>query len=71
MATKENIVEKIPDTSDAEEWLTPELFIYQGKVYEVLITGQIRLAGKARAGAGSPQKMVRCGLTTQGREGSG
>lgn len=32
---------KLPDTSEAEEWLTPEIFKYQGKYYRVLPHGQI------------------------------
>ena len=32
---------KFPDTSDAEEWLTPDTFKFQGKVYKVLPNGEV------------------------------
>lgn len=32
---------KLPDTSDAEEWITPDTFKFQGKIYKVLLNGEI------------------------------
>jgi hypothetical protein len=33
----------IVTTSDAERWLSPDIFIYKGKQYEVDIRGKVKL----------------------------
>jgi len=30
-----------PDTQQAEQWLTPDLFLFKGKPWEVLVDGSV------------------------------
>ncbi len=32
---------KLPEPHDAEKWLTPDIFVYKGKQYEVTIHGKV------------------------------
>ena len=41
----------IPDTSQAEKWVTPETFIYQRKLYKVTDNFQIVRVADKRAGS--------------------
>ena len=37
-----------PDTNQAEQWLTTDLFLFRGHVWEVLLNGQVvKLNGRA------------------------
>lgn len=39
-----------PDTQQAEQWLTPDFFLYRGHVWEVLLDGRvIKLNGGVNA----------------------
>ena len=40
------MTKKIPDTSEAEKWLTDTTFIFQGKVYQVLPNGKVIRKGR-------------------------
>lgn len=35
------IVEDIPDTSQAEEWLSEDVFIFKGRLWEVKPNGEV------------------------------
>lgn len=35
--------EKPPTMSEAERWISPDIFIYKGKQYEVDIRGKVKL----------------------------
>lgn len=38
-----------PDTNQAEQWLTLDLFLYRGHIWEVLLDGKvIKLNGKGK-----------------------
>ncbi len=36
--------DKMPNPSEAERWITPDIFVYQGKHYEVDIHGKVKPA---------------------------
>jgi len=36
------VLEKLPDSQDAEEWISPEIFIYHGDLYEVQPDGTVK-----------------------------
>jgi len=32
---------KIPDSSQAEKWITPDIFLFEKKLYEIKLNGEI------------------------------
>jgi len=32
---------ELPDSSQAEKWITPDTFRYRGKVYKILLNGKV------------------------------
>jgi hypothetical protein len=39
-------MEKLPDTSQAEQWIDADTFVVKGKVYRILPDGTVKEIGK-------------------------